>query len=413
MAREWILAWLARSMGDCMNMKFTWVLCATAVVAALAHVAPVPVSAAPPWQRVALFRRVEADPEKSYELTEQAGPWMILAVSFSGEEAEKQARELVLELRKSYKWPAYLHRRSFDFSAPAEGKGIDQFGNPLKWKHSRDKKVEEFAVLVGDFQRIDDPAAQKILKRIKYEQPKCLQIDAAAGEKDYRSLGLLRELQKQVNEVAMSADLLSSTTKVRNVHRDRGPMGHAFITTNPLLPNEYFAPKGLDPLVVRMNEKAEFSLLDCPARYTVQVATFTGTVTIKQDLIADLETGRRGVKSRLAEAADKAHRLTAALREKGYEAYEFHDLQASIVCVGAFQSVGQKQENGTTELDPQIIKLMHTFSATDPTALGKAATGMGKPRSMLGIPFDLQAKLVEVPRRSIARDYDQQVVGLR
>ena len=42
----------------------------------------------------------------------------------------------------------------------------------------------------------------------------------------------------------------------------RGPMAKAFVTRNPILPEEYFAPKGLDPLVVEMNEGAEYSLLN-------------------------------------------------------------------------------------------------------------------------------------------------------
>ena len=45
-----------------------------------------PISAKPPWQLVA-FRRVEADPTKKYELSEQAGPWLIFAASFAGDGA--------------------------------------------------------------------------------------------------------------------------------------------------------------------------------------------------------------------------------------------------------------------------------------------------------------------------------------
>ena len=44
-------------------------------------------------------------------------------------------------------------------------------------------------------------------------------------------------------------------------------MGHAFITTNPMLPKDYFAPKGVDGFVLRLNEGLEFSLLNCPGKY--------------------------------------------------------------------------------------------------------------------------------------------------
>ena len=44
------------------------------------------VQAAPwaPWERLLTLRRVEADPDKTYAVTGDNGPWMILACSFSG-----------------------------------------------------------------------------------------------------------------------------------------------------------------------------------------------------------------------------------------------------------------------------------------------------------------------------------------
>ena len=38
----------------------------------------------------------------------------------------------------------------------------------------------------------------------------------------------------------------------------------------------------------------------------------------------------------LEEAAENAHILTESLRQQGYEAYEFHDRDQSIVTVGSF-----------------------------------------------------------------------------
>ena len=93
-------------------------------------------------------------------------------------------------------------------------------------------------------------------------------------------------------------------------------MRKAFITTNPLLPDEYFAPKGIDRLVLEMNQPVKFSLLDCPGKYTVKVATFTGRVVIDQKQIEEIEKKGKPFDSQLAEAADKAHKLTMALRQK-------------------------------------------------------------------------------------------------
>ena len=52
-------------------------------------------AAAPPWGNLISMKSVSADLEKPYPITEANGPWMVMACSFSGEGAEKQAQELV------------------------------------------------------------------------------------------------------------------------------------------------------------------------------------------------------------------------------------------------------------------------------------------------------------------------------
>ncbi|MCA9204891.1 MAG: hypothetical protein KDA59_17675, partial [Planctomycetales bacterium] len=69
--------------------------------------------------------------------------------------------------------------------------------------------------------------------------------------------------------------------------------------------------------------------------YTVQVATFGGEVTVDPNKVEKLSNSR-DASDKLVVAADKAHRLTLALRRRGVEAYEFHDRFASIVTVGSF-----------------------------------------------------------------------------
>ncbi len=38
-----------------------------------------------PWKKLVPFKRVEADPQKSYAVTDTNGPWMIVATVFRGE----------------------------------------------------------------------------------------------------------------------------------------------------------------------------------------------------------------------------------------------------------------------------------------------------------------------------------------
>ena len=72
-----------------------------------------------------------------------------------------------------------------------------------------------------------------------------------------------------------------SRTKYGTDALKRGPMANAFVANNPLLPNEYFVPKGIDKFVVDMNKDVPHSLLACRGKYTVKVATFTNCPTVE------------------------------------------------------------------------------------------------------------------------------------
>ena len=49
------------------------------------------------WAQAAPF--FGKKPAKNYELTDSNGPWMIMACSFSGENARQEAHQLAIELR--------------------------------------------------------------------------------------------------------------------------------------------------------------------------------------------------------------------------------------------------------------------------------------------------------------------------
>ena len=160
--------------------------------------------------------------------------------------------------------------------------------------------------------------------------------------------------------------------------------------------------------MLKINKDVTHSLLDCPGRYTVQVAHFTGNVIIDQRKVQAIESGKP-MESSLTKAAEKAHILTEALREKGYEAYEFHDRYASIVTVGSFNSCGTPRPDGKIEINPQIHAIIKTFG-------GKPQEIPGLPPSkrhgqmvkqLMGISFDMSPIPVEVPKRSISRDLAQ------
>jgi hypothetical protein len=286
-------------------------------------------------------------------LTQNNGPWLIVAASFSGDGADEQAQALAQELRANYHLAAYVHQMSFKFGDEPPGRGLDEYGAPVRRRFRRGDEVRELAVLVGDFPSIDDPAAQAALERIKTLKPDALNVDTS---KTAQSMAQVRRFEDA---------LLEKLGKPRK----RGPMAQAFLTRNPLLPREYFVPKGVDPFVAKMNDGVEHSLLDCPAPYTIKVATFRGKTILQasahQDQSAKSFWSRRKVDqdNPLVEAAENAHLLTAELRKHGWEAYEFHDRTESYVTIGSFAQVAQRLPDGRVIALPAVDRIMRTFGA--------------------------------------------------
>jgi hypothetical protein len=365
------------------------------------YVSGQPVTAAPPWLDWIRWQQVEAEADKSYALTQEHGPWMIMAISFRGPDAQKEATQLVFELRKRHKLEAYTHLENYDFSESFIGRGVDRFGNPRRMRHQQNDKFQEVAILVGNYSSVDDPQSQLDLKKIK-----SLTLEALKSKsgKTSRSLAELRRLHNE---------MLNKGGK----NGGAGPMKLAFITTNPLLPDEYFRPQGVDRFVARLNEGVKHSLLKCPGKYTVKVATFTGLVTVNPTNIKKIEK-KDLTSSRLEEGAIKAHRLTVALRAKGYEAYQFHDRRQSIVTVGYFDRPPEKAPGGQMVYNPQVRDLIQRFCAKQRKLelAGVQHPGLQSgivPEKLLDIPFDVHPTLIPVPQRSLSSDFARRTLSVR
>lgn len=348
--------------------------------------------AAPPWMALVPFRRtIEADPKKSYELTESQGPWMIMCTSFGGDDAEEQAHKLCLELRSRYQLEAFVFRQDFDFTRPEVGLGLNQFGGPKKMKNLNGKRIEEVAVLVGNFGSVEDPAVEKIMDQIKYAQPELLA--KTDPSKSNQTFAQLRNAYR----------LVSKSTE----RKKRGPLGNAFVTRNPLLPEEMFVSKGIDPFLVEINENLENSLLHCKGAYSVKVATFRGVDTMKPAEFEQLISKRKN--SKLDEAAEKATKLCNALRRRQVEAYVFHDRTESYVCVGSFDTVGTPLPSGNIEINPAIYKVIQSYGPEKKTIPGQMSTAL-EPRMLENLPFDVQPMPIEVPKQSIAASYSRSLL---
>ncbi|MEM8865870.1 MAG: hypothetical protein AAGF31_10040 [Planctomycetota bacterium] len=300
------------------------------------------------WKRFVPVQRVEADQAADYSLTQENGPWLVMACTFSGEGAERQARDLVVEFRKRFNIPAYAHAMEFNMSGEAVGRGLDKYGAPVRMKYRKGDRLQEWAVLAGDFPTIDDPEGQKLLQTIKTLRPDAL-TPGENGETS-QSLALAR---------------LSQAVFVPRIGNNKqlGPMRTAFMARNPMLPQEYFVPKGVDKFVEKMNRGLPYSLLNNKKKFTVKVATFDGQTELQGAKTTSKGRRKRNKRSALEEAVDNAELLAAEMRKAGFDAYSFHDRHESIVTVGGFDAVTQRGFDGSQAPVPEIAQLLRTFGA--------------------------------------------------
>ena len=384
------------------DLLFRSALVAAAVVAPSA---PRPASAQSGWLPTSWFTADDVDPQAMYPLAEKDGPWLVLATTFRGEGAREDARKLVQELRGSHRLTAYTHEKAFDYTGEQRGMGLNPDGTPKRMRYANEGQVLEVAVLVGDFASAEDPRAQKMLQKVKQLRPRVLE-----GTKANR----------------LESDFIQANRDhVGGGGASKPPLHTALLIPNPLLPADYFSRQQIDEFVMQMNADVTHSLLDCPGRYTVRVATFTGagsfntasgsaepdaearsTVDVNRFLEALKGNGwkdpqLRGVEeeSRLVEAADKAHRLTEALRRSGWPAWEFHDRDSSIVCVGSIDQLAVAGNGGRPMPHPEIARIV-TGLGPDPAAL---ARGQIMPRAFDGILLDVQPRPIDVPRPPAGR----------
>src|SRR5262249_11534740 len=99
------------------------------------------------WKHFVPAAHSEAMPKGDGKLSQDNGPWMIMAMSFQGDGAQDRAQQLVDELRTKYRLSAYVHDRTFDFSENNPGRGLDAYGARPRSRYQHES-AHEFAVLV-------------------------------------------------------------------------------------------------------------------------------------------------------------------------------------------------------------------------------------------------------------------------
>ncbi|TWT54483.1 hypothetical protein Pla22_21300 [Rubripirellula amarantea] len=347
------------------------------------------VCAEPPSFR-SLFGRApkaDADDSKVYELSEEDGPFMILASTQVGEGARERANQLAIEIRRDLGLAAFIYNEKFDFTGT------------LAYDHNTSKRVryanryeyEAYAVLVGEYDRIDHPDVERDLNRIKSAKPNVL-VDPKSQA---------AELNAKTPVTTVKA-IAASLTRKSSGDKDAGPMATAFVTRNPMLPEEYFEAPVVDSFVSQLNEQFdEFNLLESDGKFTVVVKTFQGVSTL---IGASKSKEVQPSGARMDKMAMDASKMAQELRKKGVEAYQFHDRQKSLVTVGSFDSLGRQLPNGQFEYDPQIRAVMKEYSAlnVDPALARQVPPGTkGYASKNVGlIPFDVEPTPIAVPKKT-------------
>lgn len=321
------------------------------------------------------------------ELTEEAGPFLILAATLVGEGAEGRAEKLAAEIRSDLKLSAFIYNENFDFTKTVS---FDP-QTARRTKYANAYQYDAYAVLVGEYDTVTHPSIEEDLYRIKRATPRVLE-DAA-------------EMAAETNESNPVTTLKGITSRIlqgaRSQGKDFGPMAHAFVTRNPMLPADYFNAPPVDSFVQELNEGDEFSLLDCNEKYTVIVKTFRGT---KKILDSADDYNFEANQGRLKKMKRQADKMVKELRGNGVEAYQYHDRERSLVCIGSFNELGKELPGGKFQYDSGIRQVMSRYSALNvqpelARQVPGGVRGIAANAAAL-IPFDVQPTPIVIPKLS-------------
>lgn len=131
----------------------------------------------PPDQIKGATMPLPSGPIEPWLLTRDAGPFMVMAKTFRGPEAERYALALAIELRRDYNLPAYILRTK-DFPMRSLHQNVPPYArNLVKQPHLTDpekvRSYDEAAVLVGNEKTL--AASEVLWQRVKKIHPKCLE----------------------------------------------------------------------------------------------------------------------------------------------------------------------------------------------------------------------------------------------
>jgi hypothetical protein len=313
--------------------------------------------------------------QTEYEVTPQAGPWMICVASFTGPPAKELTEGMIQEIRTKYNLPAYSFCRSAEEQRKEKERieqykqiqktWLEQSGLPpdTKLRGPKTYRIEEqYAVLVGGYK--DEDSAYKAAQQIRKMTP---------SEKfmDQTTKGVISD--DQVTPASDKAVYIN-------------PFRSAFPVRNPSIPVEKPAKDDNPERLKRYNAGESYSLLKNQKPWTLAIKTYHGAAAVKQDysdrplvqkILSPSDAGRL-----LDASGREAHTLAELLRKLDkravdyplHDAYVLHDEYSSTVTIGGFDGPD----------DPRLIQMQRFIMdrLNDP----RSVLGQFRPVAP-GVPF--------------------------
>jgi hypothetical protein len=315
---------------------------------------------------------VVADP---YAITPEAGPWVICAASYVGEDSSNLSHQMAERLRTDYHLAAYI----FDRGDAERQKDYEEhlqeekaWGVHLPFRHPR--YTPNCAVLIGGFASLEEANAA-LLKVKKLDAPL---VKLSSGQDARDEEFLIGKKDEQPNR---------ATEMVRV---KINPLARSFVVRNPTVPAEKVESPKVDPAWKELNAPESYSLLKNPKAWTLVVKEYAGPTSIQQQTSSSSVMGKLSQPDfkpgeAMAAAGLQAHHLAEFLRDKriGFDAYVLHTRFSSIVTVGAFDSPD----------DPELQRTKRRLEAlsfkADPRSSG-AGTAGGDPIGLFPHPLPME-----------------------
>jgi hypothetical protein len=305
----------------------------------------------------------ETDPLQIYNVTPQAGAWMILASSYSGDEGKELARQLVLDLRSKHHLPAYVWNLSAEQrrrQEEADRAQRAQTGAPARPGGVRFK--DEWAVLIGGYADIN--AASAALPTIRKLPLPDLHLP---GDRLPFDSEFYTEQTGEIKRAVIS------------------PYAKAMCVPNPTVRRDQ--KKKFDPFWTTLNEYESYSLLKCRKRWTFAVKEYAGASMVQSkattgglfDGLAWL--GGKQTGEILDAAGQQAHNLATTLEQCNFEAHVFHTRYSSIVTIGNFDDPN----------DPQAERVKQQYRTfQQQAAASMASRGIKDPMQLFRSPLPME-----------------------